>query len=379
MLDVPRMSLACRRVLTAALGALGTFMLLVAAPGQVVAQSQFAGVYTGTFFSLCDPDDGQFAALVETDGTALFLVYDRLDEEGGLTQGVNVNPDGSFTFTDIDGAFTTVVTGTFTTTGVSADYTVNGDGLKNCPGTLSGTKRPTTGFLAAAGGYYTGTLSGNVKLGTTNLGSTSGTLKIIAAADGQAFVIGFASGTIDGVPEETETGAKFTIASNGSISATLLDGTNITGSINIAGLSASGTFSAVVDEGAIHSGTWAVTRQLPLQAPPPPANKVPVAVLDTYEVRANNTLTVGSADGVLANDSDGDGDPLSAVLASTTANETLTLNSDGGFAYTPDSGFDGDDSFTYRASDGLATSNLATVTITVEPVKALPWLTLLLD
>ena len=39
---------------------------------------------TGTFFSVCDPDDGQFAALVETDGTALFLDYDPLDFEGGL-------------------------------------------------------------------------------------------------------------------------------------------------------------------------------------------------------------------------------------------------------------------------------------------------------
>ena len=60
MLDVPRMSLACRRVLTAALGALGIFMLLVAAPGQVVAQSAFTGIYIGTFFSGCDPDNGQF-------------------------------------------------------------------------------------------------------------------------------------------------------------------------------------------------------------------------------------------------------------------------------------------------------------------------------
>ncbi len=351
---------------------------LFAGPTTAVAQSQFAGAYFGTYDSACDPDDGQFAVLVQTNGTAKLLAYDLIHEEIDVDRGIIVNPDGSFGFTETEPGLESVVTGNFTPTGVSGSFTdTTVDGV--CTGTFIGTKRPTTGFLDAAGGFYTGTLSGNVKFGTTNLGSTSGTLKIIAAADGQAFVIGFASGTIDGVPEETETGGKFTIASNGSINATLLDGTNVIGSINIAGLSASGTFSAVVDEGAIHSGIWAVTRQLPLQAPPPPANKVPVAVLDTYEVRANNTLTVGSADGVLANDSDGDGDPLSAVLASTTANGTLTLNSDGGFVYTPDSGFDGHDSFTYRASDGLATSNLATVTITVEPVKALPWLTLLLD
>ncbi len=109
-----------------------------------------------------------------------------------------------------------------------------------------------------------------------------------------------------------------------------------------------------------------------------PPNIAPVAVNDAYEVLANRTLTVGSAEGVLANDSDADGDTLSAVLASTAPNGTLTLNSNGGFTYTPDKGFSGTDSFTYRANDGLSNGNLATVTITVEPI-AMPWLSLLLD
>ena len=74
------MSLACRRVLTAALGALGTFMLLVAAPGQVVAQNAFAGIYIGTFSSVCDPDDGQFGMLVKTNGSAVALSYDGIEE-----------------------------------------------------------------------------------------------------------------------------------------------------------------------------------------------------------------------------------------------------------------------------------------------------------
>ena len=49
------------------------------------------------------------------------------------------------------------------------------------------------------------------------------------------------------------------------------------------------------------------------------------------------------------------------------SNGSLTLNSDGSFTYTPDSGFAGSDSFTYTANDGTAGSNLATVTITVNP------------
>ncbi len=110
----------------------------------------------------------------------------------------------------------------------------------------------------------------------------------------------------------------------------------------------------------------------------PPSNDAPVAVNDAYEVLANRTLTVGSAEGVLANDSDADEDALSAVLASTAPNGTLTLNSNGGFTYTPDRGFTGADSFAYKSSDGDLESNVATVTITVEPIS-MHWLGLLLD
>jgi VCBS repeat-containing protein len=69
---------------------------------------------------------------------------------------------------------------------------------------------------------------------------------------------------------------------------------------------------------------------------------------------------------VLANDTDADGDPLTAVLASGPSHGALQLNADGSFAYTPASGFSGQDSFAYKANDGAADSNIATVTITVE-------------
>ena len=68
---------------------------------------------------------------------------------------------------------------------------------------------------------------------------------------------------------------------------------------------------------------------------------------------------------------------MTTELAGGPGNGTLNLAVDGSFTYTPDNGFDGIDRFTYRASDGLADSNLATVT--VEPVKSMPWLLLLGD
>ena len=75
---------------------------------------------------------------------------------------------------------------------------------------------------------------------------------------------------------------------------------------------------------------------------------------------------------MLGNDTDVDGNPLTAVVVTAPANGTLTLNADGSFTYTPNANFNGTDSFTYKANDGTADSNTATVTITVDAVNDAP-------
>jgi hypothetical protein len=97
---------------------------------------------------------------------------------------------------------------------------------------------------------------------------------------------------------------------------------------------------------------------------PPAPNNPPVAVDDAYSVEENTTLNV-AAPGVLANDSDADGDPLTAALVDDVSNGSLTLNADGSFSYTPALDYNGSDSFTYKANDGTDDSNIATVSITV--------------
>jgi large repetitive protein len=95
----------------------------------------------------------------------------------------------------------------------------------------------------------------------------------------------------------------------------------------------------------------------------PPLNEAPVAADDSYSVNEGDTLSV-PAPGVLANDTDPDGDPLTAALHSAPTGGNLILNGDGSFNYTPSQGTTSD-SFTYTASDGTAVSAPATVTIGV--------------
>jgi len=95
------------------------------------------------------------------------------------------------------------------------------------------------------------------------------------------------------------------------------------------------------------------------------ANQSPVATDDAYTVGENSVLTVDTASGVLTNDTDPDGDALTASLVGQPSNGLASLNTDGSFVYTPDNNFSGADSFTYTANDGAATSNAATVRLTV--------------
>jgi VCBS repeat-containing protein len=95
------------------------------------------------------------------------------------------------------------------------------------------------------------------------------------------------------------------------------------------------------------------------------ANRAPVAVANSYSTNQNTALTVATASGVLANDTDADGNTLTASLVTGPAHGSLTLNANGSFTYTPTTGYTGADSFVYRAYDGAAYSANTTVSLTV--------------
>lgn len=97
-------------------------------------------------------------------------------------------------------------------------------------------------------------------------------------------------------------------------------------------------------------------------------NSPPVAVADTAATNEDTPVVVN----MLANDSDPEGNPLTAILVDAPAHGDVAKNADGSFTYTPAAHYQGPDSFTYKANDGSLDSNLASVTLTVNPVNDKP-------
>jgi VCBS repeat-containing protein len=124
------------------------------------------------------------------------------------------------------------------------------------------------------------------------------------------------------------------------------------------------TFTYLANDGVLISGIATVTITVTQ------VNDAPVAFNDEYSVAEDAVLTI-AAPGVLANDTDAEGDALTVVLVTDVLNGTLDFNADGSFTYTPDANFFGTDTFTYLVTDGTGESNAATVTITVNDMPDL--------
>ena len=93
-------------------------------------------------------------------------------------------------------------------------------------------------------------------------------------------------------------------------------------------------------------------------------NEAPVAVDDRYSAFAGTALTL-SGPSPLGNDRDQDGDALLISVVAPPSNGTLTVDGLGNLVYTPDPGFLGRDTISYRTNDGSLTSNLAVIEINV--------------
>ena len=123
------------------------------------------------------------------------------------------------------------------------------------------------------------------------------------------------------------------------------------------------SFTYVANDGEFDSNLATVTIEVIM------VNEAPIANDKTYSTNENTTLEINAVDGVLSNDVDPDGDPLTAVLSNDSSHGSLILSPDGSFTYSPDFEYYGADSFTYNAFDGYTYSNEAMITINVESVS----------
>ncbi|MEG4214287.1 Ig-like domain-containing protein [Microcoleus sp. Pol14C6] len=95
-------------------------------------------------------------------------------------------------------------------------------------------------------------------------------------------------------------------------------------------------------------------------SPPVPVNlnvinQPVVGQPDSYSIPHDKVFNL-PAPGILANDDNFDGDPLTAKLVSVPNFGKVNFNADGSFSYTPNPGFAGPDNFTYSVSDGVLPS-----------------------
>jgi hypothetical protein len=120
------------------------------------------------------------------------------------------------------------------------------------------------------------------------------------------------------------------------------------------------TFGYVVSDGNGGTANGTVTITVT------PVQHAPIAGNDAYTTVQDTPLAV-AAPGILTNDGDQDGNTLTlqTTPVSAPSNGSVTLATDGSFTYTPNTGFTGTDSFTYRIDDGTGRSADGVVTIVV--------------
>ena len=271
----------------------------------------------------------------------------------------------------------------------SGGLLVNDSDVEGQPLTASLVSQPDNGFvtLDANGAFsyipkpnFNGTDTFTYKVNDGSLDSpvATVTMTVRPAADAPSSIVdGFALNEDASLPASPDRSvlANDTDADGDPLTATLVSGP-AHGSVNfnadgtfsytpLANHNGDDTFTYKAFDGALYGPVTTVT----LIAFP--VNDAPVALDDAYATDEDQALTI-AAPGVLANDSDVDGDSLTPTLVTGPAHGTLVFNGDGSFTYSPVANFNGSDSFTYTVSDGALSGGPATVSITVNAVNDAP-------
>ena len=299
---------------------------------------------------------------------------------GSATAGTAFNV--GVTAADVVGNIVTNYTGTIAFTSTDAYAAFSPLSYDFLPAD-NGSRTFVDGATLLTAGTHTVSVTGSSKSGT------SGTITVGAGAfdrllvlvPGESAVPGSPTGRT-GTPTTQTAHAPFTIAvlatdahwnavsSTDTVAITSSDAAALLPA-NAALVAGSQTFSITLETGGPTTVTATDvtdgTKAPGISSPIPVTNTAPTAVDDSYSMVQDRTLDVAAA-GVLANDSDPEGQPITVATprpVSGPAHGSLTLHADGSFTYTPDADWSGTDTFTYRATDGFLDSTAATVTIAV--------------
>ena len=320
-------------------------------------------------------------------GTAPNLTY---------TPALNYNGPDSFTFTASDGSLTSnTATVSITVTPVndtpvansqsvsvnedaSVLITLTGSDIDNDPLTYIIVTPPTHGVLTGTGANITYTPTANysgpdsftfkVNDGTADSSPATVTITVNPLNDApvaldktvlylQNVAVSFTIEAVDADPTDVLTFTVLTQPANGTLTGTAPNLT-FTPALNFTGTT---TFTFKVNDGTVDSNIATVTLRLDDGISYPP-----IAFDQTLSVNEDNNLNI------LLVASDANGDPLTYTIVSGPTHGTITSGTGSSRIYTPALNYNGPDSFTFKANDGTNDSNIATVSITVNPVNDAP-------
>ena len=92
-------------------------------------------------------------------------------------------------------------------------------------------------------------------------------------------------------------------------------------------------------------------------------NSAPVTVPNQFALQEDTTLNTALPAAL-----DADSQPISYTIETGPAHGSIALNADGSFSYVPEAEYSGQNSFSYTASDGLLSSAVTQVTLSITPV-----------
>ncbi len=346
----------------------------------------------------------------ERSGTANFNDCTVTDNSANVGGGLNAFGTASLTdctFAGNSASYSGGINGFATLTLTGCTITGNsvserGGGLGTGSGTTTLTNCTITGNAALVGGAGLAnygptaltacTISGNTSptgggIANLYLYGYTGTATLTDTIVAGNIAPGGAASDIGGNDPTGVTGTDNLIGTGGSGGITGGMGGNLVGIANpgLAALASNGgltqtmalqTGSPAIGAGVAVSGVTTDQRGLPR----PTSGAVDMGAFETQSVpdsppiaayqaatTSENTVLTGQ---VSANDPDNN--PLTYSVVSAPLNGTLALQSNGSFTYTPNTNTTGPDSFTFEAFDGIAYSNVATVSIVVYGGNAAP-------